>query len=188
MTRSSPMTFTGHHAPASGFEAPFDMLGACHERVQRMLALLERLQKHAHTNGCDAQAKQAAVDVMRYFDLAAPLHHQDEELHVFPLLLHSQELALQSAALALVEQHRGMEKAWSAMRVVLEELVLCDTAKPFSALRLEDVQSFASLYEKHIDLEEQLVYPAASDAISDEALTAASEDMMRRRGVKPLTG
>jgi len=32
--------------PAVGFEQPFEMLAACHERVNRMLALLERLREH----------------------------------------------------------------------------------------------------------------------------------------------
>ena len=74
-------------SPAAGFEQPFEMLVACHERVHRMLALLGRLREHLHGHGPDTQAQQAARDVMRYFDQAAPLHHQDEELHVFPPLL-----------------------------------------------------------------------------------------------------
>lgn len=32
--------------PEAGFEAPFEMLGACHEQVKHVLGLLERL--HAH--------------------------------------------------------------------------------------------------------------------------------------------
>ncbi len=74
-------------APAAGFEQPFEMLEACHERVQRMLALLGRLREHLASHGADEQARQAARDVMRYFDQAAPEHHRDEELHVFPPLL-----------------------------------------------------------------------------------------------------
>jgi hypothetical protein len=70
-----------------GFEQPFAMLEACHERVQRTLALLARLRVHVREQGADENARQAARDVLRYFDMAAPLHHEDEELHVFPLLL-----------------------------------------------------------------------------------------------------
>ena len=81
------VSLPGVRSPGVGFEAPFEMLEACHERVQRMLDLLTRLRNHVAKNGCDVQANDAAVDVMRYFDLAAPLHHQDEELHVFPAVL-----------------------------------------------------------------------------------------------------
>lgn len=33
---------------------------------------------------------------MRYFGLAAPLHHQDEELHLFPPLLAGPDAALRA--------------------------------------------------------------------------------------------
>jgi Hemerythrin HHE cation binding domain len=62
------------------------MLATCHERVRRMLTLQAKLQQQLLDQGCDEPARQAARDVMRYFDIAAPLHHQDEELHVFPPL------------------------------------------------------------------------------------------------------
>lgn len=71
---------------APTFEQPFEMLHACHDRVRRMLALLDRLVAHIPANGVDRQAREAARDVLRYFDEAAPQHHLDEELHVFPRL------------------------------------------------------------------------------------------------------
>jgi hypothetical protein len=37
--------------PAASFEQPFEMLEACHERVQRMLALLARLREHLRSHG-----------------------------------------------------------------------------------------------------------------------------------------
>ena len=64
------------------FEQPYEMMEACHERVHRMLALLERLREHLPLHGADAQAQQAARDIMRYFDQAAPQHHTDEELQL----------------------------------------------------------------------------------------------------------
>ena len=63
----------GFNAPSVGFEQPFAMLEACHERVQRTLALLQRLRAHVLEYGADVPAQQAARDVLRYFDIAAPL-------------------------------------------------------------------------------------------------------------------
>ena len=71
------ITQPGQHAAGVGFEQPFEMLTACHERVHRMLRLLGKLREHLATRGHDEQAAQAARDVMRYFDQAAPLHHED---------------------------------------------------------------------------------------------------------------
>jgi len=86
----------GFSSPAAGFEQPYEMLTACHERVQRTLDLLDRLIDHVAQHGLDAQSRSAAADVLRYFDLAAPLHHQDEELHVFPPLLAGEDAALRA--------------------------------------------------------------------------------------------
>jgi hypothetical protein len=56
------VAFPGLQAPAAGFDEPFAMLGACHERVRRSLALLQRLVEHAAAHGADAQARDAARD------------------------------------------------------------------------------------------------------------------------------
>ena len=86
-----------HSAPAVGFEQPFEMLEACHDRVRRSLDLLARLIVHVDRHGHDTQSRSAARDVLRYFDLAAPHHHEDEERHVFPRLLASGDDALVQA-------------------------------------------------------------------------------------------
>ena len=53
----------GFNTPAVGFGQPFEMLEACHERVQRTLTLLEKLRAYLHTHTCDDTARQAARDV-----------------------------------------------------------------------------------------------------------------------------
>ena len=110
----------GFQSPAVGFEAPFEMLEACHERVQRMLGLLARLQARLETVDCEEQAKQAAIHVMRYFDHAAPQHHQDEELYVFPPLLKAPDAAMHGLVQKLQQQRRAMEEtqAYPAARGV----------------------------------------------------------------------
>lgn len=59
-------------SPAASFAQPFEMMCACHEKMLRTLALLEKLRVHLAEQGADEQARQAARDVMRYFDKAAP--------------------------------------------------------------------------------------------------------------------
>jgi hypothetical protein len=53
----------GFDSPSVGFEQPFEMLAACHDRVLRSLALLQRLVDHIDAQGHDAQSRSAAVDV-----------------------------------------------------------------------------------------------------------------------------
>lgn len=169
-------------SPAAGFEQPFEMLEACHERVHRMLALLARLRAHVRDHGADVQAQQAARDVMRYFDQAAPLHHQDEELHVFPRLLAQGDPKVTPVVQRLQQDHRAMEAGWREAREVLARVAAGDGA----ALQAgeEALEGFASLYGTHIEAEERIAYPAAQALLEPGALEAMGEDMMRRRGVK----
>lgn len=180
----------GLHAPGAGFEAPFEMLAACHERVERMLALLARLQQHLLEIGCDDPARQAASDVMRYFDLAAPLHHQDEELHVFPPLLAGPDAGLRSLVQRLLQDHRAMEAAWPAARHVLAAVAGGPAAgwTPLQPEQTAALHAFAALYQRHLADEDGLAYPAAQELLSVPVLQGMSRDMMQRRGVLPVTG
>lgn len=172
---ANPSLLPGRPGPDAGFAAPYEMLGACHDKVQRMLDLLERLQAHLHEHGPDSQAAQAARDVMRYFDLAAPLHHEDEERHVFPLLLNSGDPAWVALAGRLQQEHRDMAPAWAALRLQLEQVA----AGRGGAL---EVQGFASLYRAHLQAEDQGAYPAARRLGSEVLSAEMGRDMMRRRG------
>ncbi len=184
-----PVSLPGHRPLAAGLEAPFEMLAACHERVERMLALQTKLQQHLLDKGCDEPARQAARDVMRYFDLAAPLHHQDEELHVFPPLLAGADAALRMLAERLINDHRQMEAAWIAARSVLQAIADSRPDADWRALtpaQADALNQFAALYEQHLADENGAAYPAAQAALPLEAVQAMSEDMMQRRGVAPL--
>lgn len=169
-------------APAAGYEAPFEMLHACHERVHRMLRLLERLRGHVAAHGADEQARQAAHDIVRYFDQAAPQHHLDEERHVFPPLLATGDPATVAVVHRLQTDHRRMESDWTQARAVLQ--ALAEGTLP--ALQEDQhglLAGFAALYGDHIVAEEQVAYPAARDRLDDPALATMAQDMMARRGV-----
>ncbi|CAM3534510.1 hemerythrin domain-containing protein [Polaromonas hydrogenivorans] len=177
----------GHRAPGAGLEAPFEMLAACHERALRMLALQAKLQQYLLDKGCDEPARQAARDVMRYFDLAAPLHHQDEELHVFPSLLAGPDAALRELARRLAQDHRQMEVAWTEARRTLQ--AIADSPEsgwtPLTPAQSAALAQFAALYRRHLDDENTIAYPAAQAALPPTAVEAMSRDMMQRRGVAP---
>lgn len=168
--------------PGAGFEQPFEMLEACHERVHRMLNLLHRLREHVALHGADEQARQAARDVMRYFDLAAPEHHRDEELHVFPALVAGGDAKIHAVVARLREDHLQMESRWKAARSVLAAIAQgeCSRLSPAEEGQLD---AFADLYPGHIEAEEEIAYPAAKPLLAGAPLKAMTHDMMARRGV-----
>lgn len=168
-----------HSGPTAGFDQPFELLAACHARMQRTLVLLERLGEHLQLHGCDLQARSAAADVLRYFDIAAPLHHQDEELHVLPRL---QAQGQAGMAARLRADHQVMEHDWARMRPELVAAVdgtLSTAALPGARDRWT---LFASLYRRHLAAEEAHAFPAASTGLSDPDRQHMGQEMARRRG------
>lgn len=178
----------GFSAPAASFDEPFAMLSGCHERVERTLRLLGKLVEHVATKGSDAQAQSAATDVLRYFDVAAPRHHEDEELHVFPLLLAQtgeMQPALGGHVRRMQADHVLMNEVWAELRPLLQAVAA--GAPPPPDLRA-GADRFAALYGSHIDTEERLLYPAAAGLIAPEALRQMSDDMRRRRTAPGAAG
>jgi hemerythrin-like domain-containing protein len=178
------ISLPGHSAPGVGFEAPFEMLDACHERVERMLRLLGKLREHTVAHGADEQARQAARDVMRYFDQAGPNHHEDEERHVFPPLLAQRDPAVVAVVIQLKRDHREMVVLWALVRAALSALVDADASwDGFSAEESQRFDAYDALYRRHLLDENGVVYPAARSLIRGDALQAMGVEMMGRRGV-----
>lgn len=172
---TSPMSL--HAGPSAGFEAPFEMLDACHRRVERLLGLLGRLAAHLPAHGADAQAQQAALDVMRYFDLAAPHHHEDEERHLLPRLRAAGHAAL---ADRIAGDHAAMGSAWQALRERLA--AIAEGRLPPDGLA--GWREFTALYEAHLALEDGEAYPQARALVDAAGLAAMADEMARRRGVR----
>ena len=177
------VSLPGMRSPGAGFDQPFEMLDACHDRVRRSLDLLRRLRDYlrGHGHGCDDSARQAARDVLRYFDIAAPLHHEDEEMHVFPPLLDNGTPEVRAAVQQLQDDHQAMHTHWQAARERLQAMAQGQT----DAFTPDDealFERFASGYGAHIRTEEDLVYPAARALLAPATLQAMGAEMRRRRG------
>ena len=177
MTASLP----GFDSPAVGFDQPFEMLEACHDRVRRSLALLGKLVAYLSDHPHDAQSRSASRDVLRYFDLAAPLHHQDEERHVFPRLAGVMDAALTHTVARLRADHAQMESLWADLRPVLEDWAgnAAGAAPDERARRL--VAAFTGLCDQHLEVEETLVFSAARARTDEAGLMSMSQDMAHRR-------
>ena len=171
----------GFNTPAVGFEQPFAMLEACHERVERTLTLLSRLRSYLRDQAVDDAARQAARDVLRYFDIAGPHHHEDEERHVFPPLQQHADALVRDAVVQLQADHVQMHDQWQRLRAVL---LAWRDAEPAPAITDADrtlVRDFVAAYQRHIPLEESVVYPAARPLFSPAELERIGTEMAQRR-------
>ena len=169
--------------PGAAYAEPFGLLDACHERVRRSLDLAQRLAAHVAAQGADADAAQAAADVLRYFDLAAPLHHEDEERHVFPLLEQLGEPRLAAACAALRAEHVQIAALWQQRLRPLLETVRQRTETPDVDELARAAADFAALHTGHLEREDQLVFPAAATRLDAAAQQAMGLEMASRRGL-----
>ena len=173
----------GYSAPGAGFEVPLEMLHACHSRIERQCATLQRLVPHLAQHGADSEARTAAAGVMRYFDTAARDHHADEEQDLFPALIESMAgsdaVCLRELTASLASEHRKLEACWQRVRAALERIV---AGEPVSLAGL-DVQALVELYARHIEREESELLPMAARLLDVEALDRVGRAMRERRGL-----
>ncbi len=175
--------FPGRDAVNASFEEPVALLFECHNRIRRTLDLLEKLTAYLSTNGCDEKVRSGANDVLRYFDIAAPLHHQDEELHVFPALKNSNIIGIHAHVLRMQVDHLRMADEWSILRTPLVALASADMVASWSKSLEDQVISFRKLYDEHLTIEEQLLFPALERYADRDDLEKMGIEMQQRRSI-----
>ncbi|HET7527943.1 MAG TPA: hemerythrin domain-containing protein [Burkholderiaceae bacterium] len=177
------VSLPGVRSPGVGFEQPFAMLQACHERVARSLDLLQRLLEHLERVGHDDQARAAAHDVWRYFEFAAPAHHIDEERHVLPLLLRSGDQGLIGVARRLQADHDALDAVWRQLGPLLRQVHESPVALDAATVELlhAEAAAFVAIHERHLPLEDDVAFPAAQSRLQPPQLQAMGDEMQRRR-------
>lgn len=182
MSRLLTIAAPGAASNAVGFDSPLVMLKECHRRVEDQCATLQQLAPHLASRGSDAAAAEAANAVLRYFDLAAPNHHADEEKDLFPALLEamagSDAVSIRGIIEDLLADHEELDRQWQSLRSVLLQVA----AGHGATLDPAAVDAFESAYARHIAREEGEVLPMAERLLSDASLESLGGAMRRRRG------
>jgi hemerythrin-like domain-containing protein len=171
----------GFTSPAVGLDQPLEILEACHERVKNHCQILQRLSAHLKVAGIDDQAILASKNLLRYFEIAAKNHHEDEENNLFPMLLESMAgsdaVCINEIINVLKEEHIHLERIWQSIKDPLE-LIASGT---IASIDETQILLLATTYEKHINLEENELFPMAKRLLNEEQLKLMSQDMTERR-------
>lgn len=165
---------------APGFDDPLGLLYACHRRIERQLASLERLRRHLPEHHADADARAGARAILRYFDAAAPHHHADEEVSLFPRLATAAP-ALTAVTRSLQRDHRRLDARWIKLRPLLAAIATGNGA----FLPGKGVAAFCEAYTAHLQREEAEVLPAAGELLDAATLRVIGQEMARRRDDAP---
>ncbi|WP_165006384.1 hemerythrin domain-containing protein [Neisseria yangbaofengii] len=157
------------------FAEPIDMLYACHGKVRRFCSQINMLPDYIAENGRNDMVLQATRQISQYFNVAAPLHHEDEEENFFPLLLQYAPQAQESID-ELLRQHESLHADWPA---VAEEFSRLEADADYQ-LNTEVLQRFTDGYDVHLGIEEPL-FEMGKTFIPKEKLTEIGEIMAARR-------
>ncbi len=116
------------------------------------------------------------VALLRYFQVAAPLHHADEALDLFPALQGLGDAELTRHALRLQAEHTELDAMWSALSVALSQVA---QGEPWPDTG-PDATPFAERHLAHAQAEETLLYPHATRLPAD-TLRQLADAMVARR-------
>ena len=169
-----------------GMDSPIEMLAACHQKVRHFARLSSQLAVYLDNKGADAMAQETARNILRYFDIAGPLHHQDEEQDLFPALRAAARAsgdapaarALCGAIDEVQAEHVVLDGLWADVRNWLERVEL---GYPDQAP--EGVEIFAVQYPMHAGREEAEIYVHAS-LLTESQLARIGRRMSERRGLR----
>lgn len=167
------------------FDAPVEMLQACHDRIEGQCDTLLRLIPHLAAHGADSQAREAAAAVLRYFDTAGENHHQDEEVDLFPALREcagARRPEVEDLLAVLLADHVRMRHAWTQqVRPQLEAVMRGE-----AALTTASTQAFVALYQQHIARENSELLPLARDLLGPDVQAELGRHMAARRQVPTM--
>lgn len=163
-------------------ETALELLLGCHQRIRHFTAMARRLAESPATpldEVCDA-----ADSIHRYFCVALPLHEADENESIDPRLQAAGHSELAQVSDEMVRQHRQIN-------VVLRQLLplwdaLCrepEKLPRFVPRLLQLVTELEQLWDVHLRLEEEIVFPAIERTLSRAQVSEILREMKERRGM-----
>ena len=181
------MPMTIGNKTESDYLNPLGLLSDCHRRIERFLDVLIAVTKQARGAELDKDQRQALEVALRYFREAAPKHTLDEEESLFPRMLASGDMRARSA-IALFDELRADHVLADVGHTVVETLGnrwLSKGALPTQAVdRLtQQLDQLHVTYQSHIAIEDQEVFPLASQILGTTELAAIGLEMARRRSI-----
>ena len=100
--------------------AVFEFLDSTHRDIQAQVRQLHALVDAIEADGLNEANRGQARRVLDYFSHEARQHHLDEEKHIFPPLLASQDPAIVQATEHLIQDHGWLEENWIQIAPSLE--------------------------------------------------------------------
>ncbi len=172
----------------SDFSDPLGMLGDCHRRIERFLAVLVAVTAREKGGALSDQRRNELSTALTYFRDAAPRHTADEEESLFPRLRQSPDAGVREALARLdrlEHDHARAARAQDEVDRLGRQWLTAGELPPEDAARLASVLGeLAELYREHIALEDTGIFPLAASVLPPSERASIGAEMAARRGVK----
>lgn len=166
--------------PDSGFDDPIGMLKDCHRRIERFADVLNRVAQQAHGRALRDDERDAVRMALRYFRESGPRHNMDEEESLFPRL--QQDGAVRQQVERLESEHETSDALHDQVAQLFEAWIVNNGVDSEQQDRLHTVtRQLCDLYQEHIQVEENLVFPYASGSLPPEEIAAIGSEFRQRR-------
>jgi hemerythrin-like domain-containing protein len=176
--------------PEHGFDQPLGLLSDCHRRIENFLEMLIRVleQSNQGASALSDEQRRALEAALRYFQVAAPRHTQDEEQSLFPRMRASDNAAASRAFErldALEHDHREADVAHAAVdRIGRQWLEAGVLAAPCAQEIGQLLHKLRDLYARHIAVEDSELFPLAARLLDQQQLEQLGSEMAQRRGLQ----
>jgi hemerythrin-like domain-containing protein len=169
--------------PDSGFDDPIGMLKDCHRRIEQFLHVLCLVVERAPGRQLTDEEQAAVQSALNYFKVGGQRHTADEEQSLFPRMKAEKGTA---GALKEIEALEAEHREADDLHLAVEKLY--DTWTSGRVLNSEDegrlrlaTQRLRRLYLGHIKIEENLVFPRASESLDAGTIEAMGAEFRERR-------
>jgi len=171
-------------ATTHSFSEPTGLLSDCHRRIESFLGVLEAVGR-VIDRAPDEEVARALSAALGYFREAAPKHTADEEASLFPRMRRLLDPEVQAALLQLEHlehDHRAADPLHAQVErlgrkyLAEEKLEAAEVAEYRGA-----IARLRAIYEQHIRLEDEVVFPLAKRVLPAAEKSAIAAEMARRR-------
>jgi hemerythrin-like domain-containing protein len=168
------------------FQQPLELLSDCHRRVESFLRALILVGEQARGGELNPQQREALETALRYFREAAPKHTADEEESLFPRMRELGDGATRDALAkiqALEADHQVAKDGHDAVEELGRKwLAAGRLSERDTSHLLAHLHELQLIYERHIAVEDNEIFPLARQVLDAETLTDVGREMAERRG------
>jgi hemerythrin-like domain-containing protein len=172
--------------PSPTFQEPLELLSDCHRRIESFLQALILVAEQANGGALKELQREALGTALRYFREAAPKHTADEEESLFTRMREVNDDVIRAALAkidALEADHEVAKRAHDEVEELGQKWLAVGTLSGDDSARFVALlRELKSIYQRHIAVEDNEIFPLARAVLTSAALHDVGREMAERRG------